>query len=425
MLQRSLSDNKGLDGSASNALSASVGCNFPHPENSDSNLFAKQLAALAQKSTIGKMGPKGAPSNGASSSCEMTSDLTDPSSKRSSSILDPKARALPSASLPKKAPTIAPNLSKARTFTPARSSTFGEQGGSSSEGTLGNSSYHVASSIPSLQQVTYPGSDSIAAIASHQNAQSDIVDLTDANDIDTSSSGTASNPGQSGLFDNISLESQLEGFASGSTEGKEKTAGSLKDLLKPANGTNTTFSLTPRWNNDPISGLDKTHSNHAWSNFAGWNASSWNNGASNQGGWQWSNQPVEQEQLAQGDSQLVNQSSMFGNSQISQSVDTSSSLQSYPHYSENYRTDQWSNFNNIPSSSTASTNSTAYPPHSQYANNFYPSSHYDYNSGSFNSFTPSTQNEFTPVANFPNFSGHANNSYTPTFSQPYPGSFSQ
>lgn len=429
MLQRSLNGSNGLDGSIPSAISGPGGRNLPLPDNSNFTHFAKHLAALAQRSTTGGMGPKSTSSNGTSPADGEDNGLTDSSSKRSSSILDPKARALPSASLPKKA-SATPNLSKARCFVPSRPTVPVEPAVACYERTAikNAASFHPSNPSTSMSETARMESSSAPAANNSPILRTNVVDLTETNDYEGCSSGASSNSGGSGLFDNLSLASQLEGFASGSTEGKVEAAGSLRDLLKTSNGANNPSPSTSLWNIDPMSGIEKSQSNPTWPSFTQWNASSWNNGASNHSGWQWSSQPAEQEQLSGGVSQSMNQPSAFGNSssQSAQSTDVISSSQSYSNYSESYRpTDQWSNFHNLPSSSTASSNSTGYPSHSQFTTNFYPPSHYDYNNGTFNSFTPSTQNEFAPVGNYPNFNGHGSNSYTPGFPQPYPGSFSQ
>ena len=451
-IRQNLSANKGfgnsvgsmnvkMGGSSSNAIHAL-------PNNSNLNHFAKQLATLAQKSAADLLTEVGV---GCSQSDIESNSNSGLSPKRPSSLLDPKARALPSASLPKKVATVSPNVSKARNFTPNRPMAAVEP---MSKPSIVNP---LGAEFPSSPDATCPTPSALSALSalsaspliakpasfirrSTADLSPDLAEFASKSETEHQSLLDSNGSGRSGLFDNLSLASQLEGFASCTTTATRPTAESLKDLLKTTNNAtseNVASNLQTTWIGDQSvpSGVNTPPQ---WSDYPQWNNGQWNGAStsSSQVNWQW---PQQQQQQQQQQMQPQQVHPIFGsaNSEVDTSTTTNTGIASADtynthQYSNNFESsNQWSS--NYHSATTAA-NATTYPSHSlppagHYTTtpSYFPTSYFGTNAPAYTTYPQTSQPGYASLnSNYHNqFSGHGGNDFTPSYSQPYPGSFSQ
>lgn len=434
-IRQNLSANKGFGNSVGNR-SANLGETSSAnslPNNPNLNHFAKQLASLAQKSAADLLTEVGV---GCSQSDVESNSNSGLSPKRPSSLLDPKARALPSASLPKKVATVSPNVSKARVFTPNRPMATVEPMTKSpifnpslrpdlspSPGTMcPNPSALSALTALSASPLTAKP----ASFTRRSGLSPDLGDFVSKSELEHQSSLDSNGSSRSGLFDNLSLASQLEGFASCTSAAARPTAESLKDLLKTTNNaTSENVASNVQWSDDQAaSGGVNTPSQ--WSDYPQWNNGQWNGAStSNQVNWQWSQQQQQQLPPQQVQSNFTGASGTGSTS----TADANAPADAYntQQYSNNFDSNnQWTNYN----SATTAANST-YPSHSlpvgHYSTpSYFPTSYFGSNAPAYNTYPQTSQPGYAGLnSNYHNqYSGHGGNDFTPSYSQPYPGSFS-
>ena len=395
------------------------------------NHFAKQLASLAQKTTVDLLTDVGA---GRGQSEVESNGVSCASPKRTSSLLDPKARALPSASLPKKVAAVGPNLSKARSFTSNRPTTTVEPV-PSMQSSLHTSSETELQLMTSTSNSPNSALSALSALSSSPlttklTSFSQNFDSSSDSNKSTMKSETERRPAldnkssRNGLFDKISLASQLEGFAS-CTSASKPTAESLKDLLKTTNNTGASENVASNypWNDDQTSSVGSNAS--SWPEYPTWNNSQW--GGTNSGSqmnWQWPPQQHLQAQHNQGNFNGV--TNVGETSTVDPNVSSSDAFNQYSNSFDS--NNQWANYN----SATSSTNVT-YPSHSLPSTGHYsgppyfPTSYLGSNSSAYGTFPQSSPSGYTSLnSNYHNqYGGRGTGEFTPSYSQPYPGSFSQ
>ena len=459
-IRQNLAAGKGPSGSAkqggqpgSSLLAGSLGLPLPNSNSSSHphlNQFAKQLAALAQKSTTDSM----LDLIGGASQSELDNNSSSSNSgsspMRPSSLLDPKARALPSASLHKKVATVSPNVSKARIFTPNRPlaavepmmktpNTAADEKTPTSESPILASMCSAPSSLSALSALSAsPMSAASGSLSRFSEMPSELMDFAN----------NSSGGGRSGLFDNLSLASQLEGFASSTSKAVAPPAESLKDLLKatPSAAGNGLPAPPPfQWNGNGGIG-NPMHGAFPWSDYAQWNtSSSWNGppvaGHDNSPAWssssQWSSTPRQQQQQQVNGSDFASSSTGNGAKPATTSAATDS-----------YGNQQYSNFGNpwppgsfVTNTTAASSSSDAaapYPSHSQSDGQYpgpppyFPTNSYLNTANYANYYPQGNQPSFpTGTSNYhlnqyhSAHGGGTNFTPTPGYPQPYPGSFSQ
>lgn len=235
----------------------------------------------------------------------------------------------------------------------------------------------------------------------------------------------------SGLFDNLSLASQLEGFASCTSAAARPTAESLKDLLKTTNNA-TSENVVPslRWNSDetlasvPPSWSDQqqfpTNQQHQWNNGGQWNDAS----TSSQVNWPWSQQQPSQQAQAN-----------FSNANRSGGSSTAATpaADSYNNhqYSNNFdASNQWSNYNNTPTAANNSyTSHSLPPPNGHYsAPPYFPTSYFGSNAPlppAYMTYPQTSQPGYNSLEGSSYHNQYGGNEFPPNYSQPYPGSYSQ
>lgn len=435
----------GLAGSSS-ILSPSSSSYLPMSNASDSssNQCAQQLAMLAQKSAADfKLEFTG---NGGSLSEESGSSNSGLSPKRPSSLLDPKARALPSASLPRKVATVTPNLSRTRDVTPLRKTAAVE--------TLAKTSSEIQSSSASSMLASLCSAPSALSAFSALSASStvpssvpqrpelpsELLNFAAKSDVEAnlSKQPTDDSDSGSGLFDNLSLASQLEGFASSTSVTAASTAESLKDLLKTPSNEALSTTAGQQWNGEQTAETSGQETSYPWSNYPQWN-NAWNgaNPLSSQSGWTnnpWPMQPQQQQQS--GFSNGSNTGNNASSAATSEASATSSDIynnglnMNFSNFGGS--SNQWLNYGTSSNSTTANTPTTSHSTNSQAGQ--YPSPTYFPNSylNSSNNTSYETYPQSNGQSGYPNLSGnynpytsHTGNNFPPNYSQPYPGSFSQ
>ena len=387
----------------------------------------QQLVALAKKTTN---------ETGAGNSQLDDNSLSPKPSRTSSSLLDPKARALPSASLPKKVATVSPNLSKARVFTPHQRPTAA----------IEPMAKQPVDPLPKIHDLlsSSASSTSCAPVAT-SSASVQSAEFVRKNSSDATADA------RSGLFDNLSLASQLEGFASCPTSeaSSTTTAGNLKDLLlKSTTGNQQSapeaqMSSHYQWTGDQSSSNDGSSSNsYAWPDYS-WNTS-WN--ANNQ----WPNQWAQSQDFNGTAAHNASTSAMNATSTSSSSRSSSSTMSSensvaagtlyngqYSHFGG---ANHWPSYNNsypshspagsatTPAGSAGLGSATQYPI-SAASSSFYPAAnpYFGSNSSGYSNVNASSSYVAAPQQpNYPNLSANYHqysNNFAPGYS--YPGSFSQ
>jgi len=477
---------RGQQSSASPSFAGKFGLPVPGSNNqSPNNLnhFAKQLAALAQKSAADSLADLihgGIVSGGRSSSnSEIDSGSNSGSSpSRPSSLLDPKARALPSASLPKKVATIAPNVSKARYFTPNRPTAAVEPSMSkvvpvtesvgsiipsvmSDSSILSMSSGSTQSALSALSALS--ASPMVATAASTTPAASltrtiemPSTELLDYGNDKVEQDGVAKNGAGSGLFDNLSLASQLEGFAS-STVKSAAPAESLKDLLRTTS-SNAGQDPPPdpalpvsqfQWSRDTPTTTNPP-SYPSWPEYNPWVSNGWNGGGTQQTttSWSGSNMPWSSSEQQQQQQQPPPITPNYGSTGVedtnaSAPPGTAEMYNNHQQYGSNFGMNHpWPSTSTSfdtsnPAAGSTSVTGPVYPSHSpadqfQGAGPYFPATSYfnnSTNSSTFSTYPQSSQLGFPGAMN--NFhlnhpyGGNNGNTFNPGYSQPYPGSFSQ
>lgn len=458
-IRQNLTANKGF-GNSHNNSSAKTGGNSPttsvpplaeHPNLSH---FAKQLASLAQKSAADLLTEVGISPGHSDIESNGNSSNSGLSPKRPSSLLDPKARALPSASLPKKVATVSPNLSKARYFTSNRPTAAVEPMTKPSH--VNPSPVNESSPIPSICS---PPS-ALSALSALSNSpltakpvdyhrqpelSSDLGEFPTKGEVQHLSALDNNGSSRSGLFDNLSLASQLEGFASCTSSATRPTAESLKDLLKTTSSASSenVAASNFQWNGEQSTsdGVNNT----SWPDYPQWNNAQWNGAStSNQVNWQWNQQQQQQQHHHQQQQQELHQqqqqhsqvhsnfgspSNSGGPSTADPTIPSADAYNTHQYSSTFDASNQWPNY----SSATPSAASSTYPSHSlpppgHYTTPpYFPTSYFGSNSSAYNTYPQTSQSGYTGLnSNYHNqYSGHGGNDFTPNYSQPYPGSFSQ
>lgn len=451
-IRHNLTNNKGFGNSRVNSTDKVRGISPTSsgsalPDNPNLSHFAKQLATLAQKSAADLLTEVGVSSGHSDIESNGNSSNSGMSPKRSSSLLDPKARALPSASLPKKVATVSPNLSKARIFTSNRPTAAVEP--MTKHPNVNPTPIIETSSIPSIQanQVNPPSTlSALSALSAsplgtktinfHRSPElsSDLGEFNAKNDIQHSSLDSHGSS-RSSLFDKLSLASQLEGYASCTSNAAKPTAESLKDLLKTTTNTASENVSNFQWNSEQptSSGIN----NASWPDYSQWNNGQQWNGAStsNQVNWQWPQQEQQQQQplhqqlqLSQGHSNFASVTNNTGGTTTSDSANTPTDVYGGLQYSNNFDTsNQWSHYNSSASTAASSTYpSHSLPPAGNYSTSpYFPTSYL--HTPAYSTYPQTSQTGYTGInTNYHNqYSGHGGNDFTPNYSQPYPGSFSQ
>jgi len=443
-IRQNLSSNRpsGLPGLAGLAGScSSIPASYPPLSSASDSLtqFAKQLAILAKKSAV-ESDLTG--SGGSLSEVESGSSNSGLSPKRPSSLLDPKARALPSASLPRKVATVTPNLSRARNFTPHRPRAAVEplikitpEVHASSASSMLASLCSAPSALSALSALSASPMIPSPMGARRSELSSELLNFTAKSDVAAvSKQPTDDSDSGSGLFHNLSLASQLEGFASSTSTAVTSAAESLKDLLKTPSETPTTSSL--QWNGEQASASGGQGSNYSWSNYAQWNGGAWNGGSvTNQPDWSSNPWPAQQQPQQQ---QVFSNGN--GNTEADVSAtsgDFSNSTMNFANFSGN-SSHQWPNYgsNGTASASTPTSSVTGYQQainqtdqSSQYPTpSYFPNSYLNSpnNTPAFESYPQSNGlSGFPNLGNYNSYNSHTSNSFPPNYSQPYPGSFSQ
>lgn len=456
-IRQNLLAGKGPSGSGkpgeSQATSLPGKLSFSLPgSHSSLNQFAKQLAALAQKSAADSLADLIGGGSGSHSELESTTSSSNSGTSpiRPSSLLDPKARALPSASLPRKVATVSPNVSRARFFTPNRPlaavEPVSKNGAIESGDMAASESSMLTPECPAPSALSALSALSASPMTAAPASLARISEMpTDMIDFSTKTDGGNSNNGRSGLFDNLSLASQLEGFASSTSKTTAPKAESLKDLLKMAptslDSTATTTTSAPnvnsqfQWNDGSTATSSANY--QSWSEYPNWN-NSWSessvvssngNAATN---WSTPNQwpSVPQQQVLGSD--FTNSSGGGGGGHST--ATTSSGVDLYNNHQQQYSNfgvnSQWpnGNFSNTIPTTGATTTSTTYPPADQYPGTtapYFPANTY-FNNATYGTYPQSGHPSFpATMSNFHlnQYSGHSSNNFTPGYS--YPGSFSQ
>lgn len=361
-------------------------------------------------------------------------------------FFDSIARALPSDSLPKKVATVSPNLTKARVFTPHRPMANVEPM-SKIPATVDHSSV-TESSPPLMSGTMCPIPSALSALSALSSSplavkpttynrpselSPDLVEFSSKSEEEQQSSmeSNGSTRNGSGLFDNLSLASQLEGFASCTSAAARPTAESLKDLLKTTNNA-TSENVVPslRWNSDetlasvPPSWSDEqqfpTNQQHQWNNGGQWNDAS----TSSQVNWPWSQQTPSQQAQTN-----------FSNANRSGGTSTAATpaADSYNNhqYSNNFdASNQWSNYNNTPTAANNSyTSHSLPPPNGHYsAPPYFPTSYFGSNAPlppAYMTYPQTSQPGYNSLEGSSYHNQYGGNEFPPNYSQPYPGSYSQ
>lgn len=452
-IRQNLAGNKGLGNTLGNITtkmsrsSSTTSKDLPSVANNSSlTHFAKQLASLAQKSAADLLTDVGV---GCSQSDFDSTSNSGMSPKRTSSLLDPKARALPSASLPKKVATVTPNVSKARIFTPRRPTATVEplskippivDHSSPMDSSL--VSRTISSTPTALSALSTLSASPLSAVKSPNfnrpsEFSSDLVDFAtkNAEERQPALDSSASTRNGSGIFDNLSLASQLEGFASCTSAAARPTAESLKDLLKPvSNAAGETIVTGLQWSGDQTTagGIPSwsdsqqfSTSQQQWNNTGQWNDAA---STSSQVNWPWSSQQLQPQQCQAN----FASASRIGSS--SSSGPTTPSTDSYNQYSNNFDTDnQWVSYNNMTTAANATYPSHSLPPPNGHYSTppYFPTSYFGSNAPvtpAYATYPQNSQPGYNTLdgSNFNNqYNNHGGNDFTPNYSQPYPGSYSQ
>lgn len=423
--------------------------------NANLSHFAKQLANLAQKSASDSstevgVGPSDIESNGSSSNSGLSPI------RPSSSLLDPKARALPSASLPKKVATVTPNLSRARSFSsnrptapvePIQKHSLARQSAVADIPSIPNSVCSpppALSALSALSALTLPSTTKAVDFTRPSKLSPNLGELVSRNEVQHQPTSSTDSNGStaSGLFDNLSLASQLEGFASSTSTTAKPSAESLKDLLKTTSNAAGENPGSTNYGTEWNGGQAASGNSASWPEYPQWNNAEWNgastsnnsSSSSSQSNWQWS----QQQQLA--NPPIHSNFTSLAGSNIGQTPTATNPSQNQidPYnishqYSNTFDVNnQWLNYSSASNSANPG-NATTYPSHSLApighltSPAYYSTPYFGSNPSTYTSYPPPSQPGFAGVnTNYHNqYGSHVSSDFAPNYSQPYPGSFSQ
>jgi hypothetical protein len=263
----------------------------------------------------------------------------------------------------------------------------------------------------------------------------DLVEFASKNEEEQLSSleSNGSSRNGSGLFDNLSLASQLEGFASCTSAAARPTAESLKDLLKTTNNaTSENVVSNFQWNSDETlaSGAPSwsdqqqfpTNQHHQWNNAGQWNDAS----TSSQVNWPWS----QQLQSQQAQTNFSNANRLGGTSTADTAPLATDSYNSHQYSSNFDASNQWSNYNNTTTAANNTyTSHSLPPPNGHYSTpSYFPTSYFGSNTPltpAYTTYSQTSQPGYNSLEGSSYHNQYGGNEFPPNYSQPYPGSYSQ